>query len=402
MSGSPASWTYTLSSEYVPTQLMFRDIQLELLRHSIDDYLSHYYLEGPKSTGKTVTVKKFLAEVNQTDNHTSIYFCTDRAIHQEFERAVATPLGRRLKWRESPFHAIGDIPQEHIHFCIDDSQNVVHLKGFSPFLHSLFEHCLQHKKKLHLLLVGTMIYPKFARFIRDDVESRYRFKPILFEFYDPQEIEAIIKQRLDIIGIDYEPGAISFVSARIKRLVADLRLGFEILRNACQIADGAKITESIISKAWDKTKFDYWKAQIIQMADSLQVILLCTTVAAKNVTSTGPQPIITAHEILAGYRAYCERNELNPIYKQRLTFIFRKLEELGWLTQIKQRSKGRYGLDVEYRYEMNPSTILKAFEELHYEPEFAEPFPVADATKNQLTLESPSKPGETQKQPYIT
>lgn len=402
MSNTSPTWTHVLSSEFVPEQLMFRDKQLALLKDSIDDYLSHYYLEGDKSTGKTVSVKKFLEIVNQTKNHTSIYFCTDRALHQEFEKAVLAPLGRPLRWRESPFHAIGDIPQEHIHFCIDDCQNVAHIKGFSPFLHSLFEHSLQNGKKLHLLVVGTMIYPKFARFIRDDVESRYRFKPILFEFYEPPEIEAIIKQRLDIIGIEYEPAAVSFISARIKRLVTDLRLGFEILRNACQISNGSKITENVISKAWDKTKFDYWKAQITQMSDSLQAILLCVTVAAKNAVTPSPQPIITAHEILAGYRAYCERMEQIPIYKQRLTFIFRKLEDLGWVTQLKQQSKGRYGLDVEYRYEMTPATILKAFEELHYEPEFAEPFPVATATKKQKTLNSPSAPTETPKEPYVT
>jgi Cdc6-like AAA superfamily ATPase len=235
------------------------------------------------------------------------------------------------------------------------------------------------------------------RFVRDDVESRYHFKPVLFEFYDATEIEAILKQRLDMINIPYDQGAISFVAAKIKRLIADLRLGFDILKNACEITQGRKITEAIIEEAWERTKTDYWKQQIRHMDEHLCILLLCSSILAKN--NTNIDSAISTQEVLELYRQYCQQNSIEALYKTRLSYAFKKLEELGWLTRITKFSKGRYGLDVSYRYENNPTTIIAALKELAYDAAPLEHAQVATATNKQLTLNT-EKP-QPQKS-YIT
>ncbi|MEM1552159.1 MAG: hypothetical protein QXH03_05790 [Candidatus Bathyarchaeia archaeon] len=362
------SWHHVFSPEYVPPQVLFRDRQLQMLRENIEDHLTHFYLEGPKSSGKTVTVRKFLEEIRQVPNHFPIYVQGDRAITNSLTKAIEKALGRKLRFMERPFHAIQDIPAEHVHLCIDDIQNVAKYKIFNPLLHQLYESCLEYGKKLHLILVGTLIYPEFMKYIRPDVESRYRFKPILFEFYDALEIEAILRQRLDLIQIPYEEGAIKFIAAKIKRLIADLRLGFEILKNACDITKGGKITEKAIEQAWERTKTDYWKQQIRHMDEHLCILILCASIIAKK----NHDQTVTAHDILALYRQYCYHNGTEPLYKTRLSYAFKKLEELGWLTRLTKYSKGRYGLDVSYKYENNPTTILPALQELGYNPAILE------------------------------
>jgi Cdc6-like AAA superfamily ATPase len=379
-------WLKIFSPEYVPPQILFRDRQLQMLRQSIDDCLNHYYLEGPKSSGKTVTVKKFLEEASRLPNHATLYMSGDRAIMASFVKAVEKAIGRKLHYLERPFHALQDIKQEHIHLCIDDVQNVVKYKLFNPVLQQIYESSLEYGKKLHLIVVGTIIYPKFMKFIRDDVESRYRFKPILFEFYDPHEIEAILKQRLDIINIPYDEAAIKFVSAKIKRLIADLRLGFDILKNACEITKGGKITEAVIEQAWERTKTDYWKQQIRHMDEHLCILLLGASLAAQN----SPDQVVSAQQILDYYRQYCWHNGIEPLYKTRLSYAFKKLDELGWLTRLTKFSKGRYGLDISYKYENNPTTIIAALKELAYDPATLEQTTVANATtKPALNTEKP-------------
>ena len=268
----------------------------------------------------------------------------------------------------------------------DDVQNVAKYKLFNPVLQQIYESSLEYGKKLHLIVVGTIIYPKFMKFIRDDVEFRYRFKPILFEFYDPAEIEAILRQRLDIINIPYEEAAIKFVSAKIKRLIADLRLGFDILKNACEITKGGKITEAVIEQAWERTKTDYWKQQIRHMDEHLCILLLGASLAAQN----SPDQVVSAQQILDYYRQYCWHNGIEPLYKTRLSYAFKKLDELGWLTRLTKFSKGRYGLDISYKYENNPTTIIAALKELAYDPSTLEQTTVADATqKPALNTEKP-------------
>jgi len=390
-------WQKIFSPEYVPQQILFRDQQLQRLRESMDDCFNHYYLEGPKSSGKTVTVKKFLEEASKHSDHATIYMSGDRAIMANLVKAVEKAIGRKLHFLERPYTALKDLPQEHIHFCVDDVQNVLNYRLFNPMLQQLYEACLDCNKKLHLIIVGTIIYPKFMRFVRDDVESRYHFKPVLFEFYDATEIEAILKQRLNTINIPYDQGAISFVAAKIKRLIADLRLGFDILKNACEITQGKKITETIIEEAWERTKTDYWKQQIRHMDEHLCILLLCSSILAKN--NANIDSTISTQEVLELYRQYCQQNSIEALYKTRLSYAFKKLEELGWLTRITKFSKGRYGLDVSYRYENNPTTIIAALKELAYDAAPLEHAQVATATNKQLTLNT-EKP-QPQKS-YIT
>jgi len=219
--------------------------------------------------------------------------------------------------------------------------------------------------------------------IRDDVESRYHFRPIIFQFYDAPEIEAIIKQRLELIGVPYDKEATAFISAKIKRLVTDLRLGFDILMNAFKIANGERITMPIMEQAWERTKVDYWILQLRQLDEHSKMLILAACIAAKDKET---EPVISGQEIVSIYRNICYWDSVEPLYKQRLTFLFKKLAKNDWLTEVEQLSRGRHGWDVVYRFEMNAETILAALKEMGYTPSEIPKEDVATATDKQAKL----------------
>lgn len=375
MQPSSAGWRQILSPEYIPNPLLFREDQLSMLQRNIDDdFPEGKYLEGRKSSGKSTTLKRHLTEVTKHADHAVIYVCSDRAILQGFQRALEKTLKRKLHFQESMFSALQEIPQKHIHLALDDAQQIVTYKGFNPFLKQVYESCLDSNKKLHLYCAGIISYPQFMRHIADDVQSRFAFKPILFSFYEADEIRYIIEQRLLAMGVSMDEEASKFIAAKIRSLISDLRLGFDILKNAIEAAPTETLTIEVIKHAWDRTKNEYWKQQLRRMEEPLRELVFAATLAAKQ---TNPQKmlvegkeelIITAQIVTEYYRQYCKLAEVQPLYKQRLTFAFRRLEDMGWLTQIEQKSKGRYGLDVIYTYEMNPETVTTALRELAYSP----------------------------------
>jgi len=113
------------------------------------------------------------------------------------------------------------------------------------------------------------------------------------------------------------------------------------------------------------------------------------------------EPIISGQEIVAIYRNLCYWDGVEPLYKQRLTFLFKKLAKNDWLTEVEQLSRGRHGWDVVYRFEMNAETILAALKEMGYAASEMPRDDVATATDKQTKLQSPDTPSTSSKKEEI-
>lgn len=354
------TYSQVFLSSFIPPVVHFREKQLKQLLDSQEGQLGpHYYCEGAKSTGKTLTALKLLENLRDyADQHKGLYFRTERSIMMDFKASVEVALDRRLKFREHPIYMFNEFPQKHIHVIIDDAQKIMHFRIFNDFLHSLYERTLQHNKTIHLYILGTTPFPTFLKHIRDDVESRYQFKPMLFSFYNADEIQKILVQRLDLCNVPYEEGAVNFTAAKVRRLSADLRLGFQILRNACEITQGQKITMNVIEQAWEKTKTDYWIDQIKEMDEHSQLLLLAAT---KLAVRRGTRNLNTL-DINNAYRKICFTKLIDPLYAQRLNYLYSKLVASAWFSIQGTRSRGRRGKGMDLHFEMTPETILKALE----------------------------------------
>lgn len=352
------------SAEYLPTHLKLREQQMQTFLSTLKDEWSHFYCEGDKSTGKTVTALHFLKTLKQHKNHIGIYLRTDRAIMLDFKKAIVEDTGLPLKTRDYPLHFFNQIKQNHIHLLIDDSQKILKFQIFNNFLHSLYENAVENKKKLHLKLFGTIPYHKFQRYIRSDVESRFHFKPLIFPRYNAIETKQIIQQRIDLTSFTIENSAIGFLSAKTCLLVADLRLAFETLRNACAYCEQQNITHITLpimeGKAWKKTKTDYWSQKLEALDLHSKLLLYCATKIAGN----HHDEQVSTREIANLYRKECYKQGLDPLYAQRMYYLLEKMVQDGWLTKIGVAYRGRYGKSSVFKYEMNPETILNVFQKI--------------------------------------
>lgn len=352
------------STEYIPASFKYREKQLEtLMERSTQTHGT--YCEGEKSTGKTLTTLKYIESFQSQPDHMALYFKSERAVMMDFKKAVETRLNRKLKWGEYAPRVYFNQRARNLTIVWDDAQKIFSHRVFNDFSHTLYEYAGEHHKKLHFIVVGTATYPQFLQHVRDDVQSRYQFYPVIFPLYDAVEITNILRDRLNLAGITYEEGAIRFVAAKVRNLASDLRLALEVMKNALpHLNDG--VTMETIEKAWNRTKTDYWKNQILEMDEHSEAILLSATQVAikKPIIKTTGQPEIATTDITRAYWSLCMLTNRRPLYAQRVNYILSKLSKLGWLTQVGVESRGRHGRSTIYRYEMNPETIMKTFREI--------------------------------------
>ena len=368
------NWKDIFSENYIPPNLQFREKQLQSLLTRSND---NYYCEGDKGTGKTVTVLKYKM-LTENKSHLIFYLKCQRALTKQLMEAIEKE-GFQLSWEDKrglAFHAVcKKTDAENITVIIDDVQNVAQYQEFNTFLHGLYETAKDYEKNFRLIVIGTDTYIKFLRLLRDDVKSRYIFNYLIFPSYNADELNAIFKQRLHLANLDYDAGAVCWVSAKLLHLVTDVREGLNLFREACQLVfkDGIqteKITLDIMNHVWEPHKINYWKTQIEVLPYDEQLLFFGATLVALKKARAGQDPDwleVTSQEILDEYKRTCKELGERPLYRQRASYLIsKKLTENSFLTTDNVVSMGRHGRTTQYLYGMNPETVIKAFKEMEW------------------------------------
>jgi len=365
------SWQKVLSDTYIPPKLYFREKQLNAL---LENPRTNYYCEGEKSTGKTVTVLHFKKR-SENENHLVLYVQCQRALTlQLYEAMKSSGIPVKSYDRRHPTLSLfSRSPQENITVILDDAQKVTHFKIFNNFLHDLYENAKVHGKNLRLIIVGTTSYIRFLKYLRDDVKSRFQLKYLIFPKYNATELKQIFTQRLLLSNTQYEEGAISWLCAKIMRLVTDIREGLKVLREACAVAyddnnkQVLKITKDLLQKVWEPHKTNYWKDHIRGLYKHEKILLLCATKLALQKMRANPfikEIEISTIEITKLYRKYCYDNNIDPLYPARINYLLKRLCNQDFLIKTSVVSYGRRGRTNKYLYALNPETILNVFNEL--------------------------------------
>lgn len=354
-----------LSDTYIPKQLPFRDKQINaLMEGALAKGVKNFYCEGKTSTGKTVTVKKLIQDLDGA-KHLTVYVYCRRMLKRAFKSSVEHAVGK-ISTRQSPIDELFKrAKQDRIHVIFDDFQNIAHYKIVSPFLESLYTIAQETGKELQVISIGTMRYPDFLSSIcaheREDVSSRFKFKLIFFGAYEASEIQKIFSQRLELCGIEYKEDAIRWLGGNIRSIGADIRRGLEVLREAREHLrknSSNTINFHLMEKVWEKTEVDYW-AESLSVLDPHSQLLVY---AASKLAETGNE--ISTIDISELYRKLCLQNKIEPLYAQRINYLLKKLVSSGWLTTLYVESRGWQGKTAIFRYEMVPLTILKAFKKM--------------------------------------
>ena len=369
-------WNITLSEDYVPPIIFFRDGQLQ----DLVEKNWNYYCQGSRSTGKTMTVLQFKKKVENQD-HVVYYIKCGRNMSEPFSSALINE-GIHLDYWQSRHpmgHLFDTTSANNVTVILDDIQKIIGFKTTNDCLHSLYEGALSaHKKNHRIILVGTTPYLRLLEYLRDDVKSRLILDGLSFPTYQGDELNKILSQRLDLANIEYTSGAISWVSAKLKSLSNDLREGLTLLKEAIRLVwngekQTASLTEDLMKQVWEPHKTQYWINTINGMSPDLQAILYSATkVAAEKIkmelSPTSDPPQVTTTEINAVYHDLCKRKNEEPMYLQKISYNIRMLcepRDFLWFEEI--ISKGRYGRIARFSYGANAPTILKAFQAMGWE-----------------------------------
>lgn len=366
------AWRTILSDTYVPSVLFFRDKQLQTL---IRNPNKNYYCEGDKSTGKTVTAFHLKLKL-ENPNQMMLYVQCQRALTLQFAEAVAGE-GIAMKWedRQHPTLTVFKKTEKpKVTIILDDVQKVTYFKIFNNFLHDLYENAHACKKDLRMVLIGTSSYRMFQESLRDDVKSRLRLEYLYYPKYDGKELISIFKQRLDLAALEYEIGAVNYVSAKIMRLVTDIREGLKMLREVCEkVCENGQqtqpITLTLVKQMWIPHKINYWLDHMKGLYWHEKALLFCATklVMRRKVSSPfqiHPELTITTININKLYRKFCYQMKEQPLYIQRVSYILGNLCKHGFLLRENVVSFGRKGRTTKYIYAVNPETIYQVFQKM--------------------------------------
>lgn len=372
-------WENILSDRFVPPDFFHRETQLKKLLKSVS--LGHsFFWEGASSTGKTVTALKYRELVHSPNNFVLYLKSQHGAFIQDIRKALLEVLGETMTdtltfpYRElfGPY-----MIANNIHIIIEDAHRffTYKMKKLSNLLRTCWDGALEREKKIHMHIISTSRFDEFDKLLGLELRSRYRFRPIIFNVYDPEEIYGIYQQRLNMLNLEYEEAALRWFAAHIKRHDSDLRLGFEVLRDyVVQYGVKAKITEKRIKEVWQTVKTDYWKDRIIAESDHSQMLLYAATRIAAMLANTTPidEPFpfmkkeLSSWTIFHYYRWICETIGEEPLYSQLMCYRLKKLTSEGWLAKTSVVHEGRYGQSTHFTFEAKPENLMRAFEQLDW------------------------------------
>lgn len=349
-----------LASNYTPEQIQHRQDLLKKMAQMLAPALrmskpSNIFIYGNTGTGKTLSIR-----------HT-----TQRLI--EHAKKVNVPL--KAIYLNCKLKKTADTEYRIIAQILREFGQSVPITGLpTDELYRIFEHCLEQKKQLVILILdeidqlvkkcGDDILYNFTRLNADlknaqisiigisndvtfvnnlgpRVKSSLSEEEVFFPSYNAIQIQDILRERSLLAfreGV-VDPGVIEKCAAFAARDHGDVRRAIELLRVAGELAERqgkSRVMIEHIDGAEGKLErdriIDIIKAQPRQTQAVLYSIILLT----RQNTS------ISTGNIYDGYKDLCEKLGTRPLTQRRVSDIIGELDMLG-IISAKIISHGRYG-----------------------------------------------------------
>jgi Cdc6-like AAA superfamily ATPase len=352
-------YRYAFDAQFVPDHLLHRDHQLDEIRKMLSVPGLHIYGVGNKGNGKTITGMAFKRDLEERGIRV-VYLRSCRAILSAFKEAVGSAIGERLQQREDPFKKLLEGCSESVFVILDDAQEMLKYPGQLDSLLRPLYNTAAVGHDFHLLALGTIQRQRFINALQLDVQSRYvDFHEVYFPNYKMEEIEAILKQRLDYLKLGYNLMGLKMIAAKVSDMAEDLRLALDILKRACARAKANVVEIDDVETAWVERKTDYWAEQLRDMSGHERMLI---RVATEECLKTGSNEIDTL-ELNRKYKDVLRAAGYEPLLAQGVyKIIERNLVPTGWFSFKSYVWKGRHGRGRILIYENNPKTIHLAFE----------------------------------------
>jgi len=240
-----------LYPEFVPERLPFRDPQIDEMVHSFQPVLKggkpqNLFVSGPSGTGKTVTVKYVLRELEEfSDRAKGLYlncfeFNTRQAVLNQICSFMGHPVPRRgiatdevyneflTALKKSNFTPI---------VILDELDQLLPNGMASVILYDLLRVVEFQKSTLGVVIIAND--SNLTAKLDSRVRSSLLHSPIEFAAYEPKQLKEILRERAKYAFLDnvVEPDVINLAAAHASKNKGDARLAIESLLRAGRIAE---------------------------------------------------------------------------------------------------------------------------------------------------------------------
>lgn len=244
----------------VPSSLPCRTDEFETVYTHLESAITAgtgacVYISGTPGTGKTATVREVVQQLNasvQAEELDDFIFVEINGMKVTDPHQAYSLLWEALKGdRVSPSHALGLLEQEFDHpsprrvpcvVLMDELDQLV-TKTQSVMYNFFNWPGLRHSRLIVLAVANTMDLPE--RTLSNKISSRLGLTRILFPGYTHEQLQEIIRSRLETVPDNIvEPDAIQFASRKVAAVSGDARRALDICRRAVEITE----TESLAAE----------------------------------------------------------------------------------------------------------------------------------------------------------
>ncbi len=349
-----------LYPEHIPERLPHRDSEVDEIAFALQPVLrggkpQNIFVSGVSGTGKTVTVKKVLAQLEEfSDRAKMLYlncfeFNTRYSILAKITNFLGNPVPRRGIAADEVFEQMLT-SMKRIDFTpiiiLDEFDQLLKGNEASRILYDLLRVSDYQKSRFGIVLISndeTLLIKLDSR-----VKSSLNEQKIVFNAYKPMQLKDILKERCRYAFFDnvLEDEVVNVASAFASKNNGDARIAIESLLKAGRLA--VKENSSTVTVLHLKNAFESIESRVVQKSfpslDEHEKILLKILSEKKSIKSG---------ELLKEYLTKAK----NPLTERSFRTKLANLENLN-LIESKAIEKGIHGKTREIFLKVDKKDIL--------------------------------------------
>jgi len=370
----------TLTIDYVPERLPFRDKETTTIAQSLSVVLRHgrpsnLLIFGKPGTGKTAVVKNVIERLSNKAKNLGIQITVPIVNGKSANTAykvlyeIAESIGINKEEKKFQVHftglSMGEATDRILDYIkrknlkvvlvIDEIDSLVDKNG-DDILYNFTRANERILSDQFISLIGISNSLTFKDKLDPRVRSSLSEEEMIFNPYTIEQLREILVDRCslafhkDIIS----SATINLCAAMAGRETGDARKAIDLLRVAAEIAEREGLTtvqETHIRLAQEKIDRDT-NYEILKNSTTHTKIVILSIINSSNNGNTG--------EIYDTYSHLCTQLEQEPLTQRRITQIISELDQLGLVT-TNVVNLGRYGRTQRIKLTVPINTIKEAF-----------------------------------------
>jgi len=371
----------TLSIDYVPEKLSFRDYETSSIAQTLSVILrggrpSNLLIFGKPGTGKTAVIKNVIEHLRRKANEFDITLTVPLINAKNANTSykilyeIAELMGINREEKKSQVHftglSMGEAAGRILDFIKRRNLNVVLIideidslvdKNGDDLLYNFTRANERISSDQFVSLIGISNSLTFKEKLDPRVRSSLSEEEVVFNPYTVEQLKHILSERCKIAFNDHAVsiGTINLCAAIAGKESGDARKAIDLLRVAAETAESERsllVEEKHVRFAQQKIEKDT-NFEIIRNSTTHTKIIIVAIIRSKS-KNTG--------NIYETYCSLCSYLEQEPLTRRRITQLITELDQLGLVT-TELINQGRYGRSQKIELAIPVMTVSNALKD---------------------------------------